>query len=95
MDERQYQVLAPDSVAWFIQAALVADRSGNHHTRDLALREAKRVAEERGLADEPCYDCRTTAQRLEKIEDRVVVLEQWRQHADQFDALMAAIQRGA
>jgi hypothetical protein len=38
MEERtEYQVLAPDSVAWFIQAALVADRAGNVHTRDVAL----------------------------------------------------------
>lgn len=71
----KYQVLSPNSVAWFIQAALVADRSGNKHTRDLALSEAQRIAEERRL-EQPapdgsrvqCYDCRTTEQRLKDLE---------------------------
>lgn len=50
MEERiEYQVLAPDSVAWYIQAALTADRSGNVAARDVALREAQRIAEERGV----------------------------------------------
>lgn len=47
----EYQVLSPDSVAWFIQAALVADRNGNEHTRDLALREAQRIAADRRLVE--------------------------------------------
>lgn len=75
MEERiDYQVLAPDSVAWFIQAALVADRQGNEHTRDLALAEAQRIAQERRLvqqAQEPCYDCRTNQQRIVDLEQRV------------------------
>lgn len=50
-EHTNYRVLAPDSVAWFIQAALVADRTGNYHTRDLALREAQRVAQERRLTE--------------------------------------------
>ena len=49
----EYQVLAPDSVAWFIQAALTADRSGNAHSRDLALAEAQRIAAERRLVEGP------------------------------------------
>lgn len=74
MEQIEYQVLAPDSVAWFIQAALVADRSGNYDTRDLALAEAQRIAQERRLvqqAPEPCYDCRTTGQRIADLEHRV------------------------
>lgn len=47
----EYRVLAPDSVAWFIQAALTADRSGNVAARDVALAEARRVAAERGRMD--------------------------------------------
>jgi hypothetical protein len=53
MERTEYQVLAPDSVAWFIQAALVADRAGNVHTRDLALAEAQRIAAERRLVEQP------------------------------------------
>jgi len=54
MEKRiEYQVLAPNSVAWFIQAALVADRSGNAHSRDLALAEAQRIAAERRLVERP------------------------------------------
>lgn len=60
----EYRVLAPESVAWHIQAALTADRSGNYHTRDLALAEAQRIARERGLAASTCYDCRTTGEQL-------------------------------
>ena len=65
----EYRVLAPDSVAWHIQAALVADRSGNEAARDLALCEAARVAAERRLV-EPMkrYDCQTTGQRIDAIE---------------------------
>lgn len=65
----EYRVLSPDSVAWYIQAALVADQNGNEHTRDLALCEAARVAAERRLV-EPMkrYDCRTTGQRIDAIE---------------------------
>ena len=75
MEKRiDYQVLAPNSVAWFIQSALVADRTGNHHTRDLALAEAQRIAQERRLVQqtpEPCYDCRTNQQRIADLERRV------------------------
>ena len=70
-DPIPYQVLAPDSVAWHIQAALVADRTGNVAARDLALSEAQRIAQERRLSEQPCYDCRTTGERLAALE-RVV-----------------------
>lgn len=73
-EHTNYRVLAPDSVAWFIQAALVADRQGNHHTRDLALAEAQRIAKERRLVEQapgPCYDCRTNQQRIADLEHRV------------------------
>jgi hypothetical protein len=79
MKHIDYQVLAPDSVAWFIQAALVADRTGNTHTRDLALAEARRIAAERRLVEQPapdgsrvlCYDCRTNGERLDDLEARM------------------------
>jgi hypothetical protein len=75
MDERtDYQVLAPDSVAWYIQAALVADRTDNVAARDLALDEARRIAEERQLTPDPGYDCRTTGGRLAVLEDRLQIL---------------------
>ena len=73
MEERsEYQVLAPDSVAWYIQAALVADRTGNVTARDVALSEAQRIAQERRLV-EPMkrYDCRTTGERLAALEARL------------------------
>jgi hypothetical protein len=64
-----YQVLAPDSVAWHIQAALVADRTGNVAARDLALDKAKSIAAERQLIEpDPGYDCRTTGERLAALE---------------------------
>lgn len=68
----EYRVLSPDSVAWYIQAALVADQNGNEHTRDLALCEAARVAAERRLV-EPMkrYDCRTIDQRLAELADKL------------------------
>lgn len=76
-----YRVLAPDSVAWYIQAALVADRTGNEMARDHALAEAQRIAAERRLVEQPapdgsrvlCYDCRTTGQRLDEIEQRLTM----------------------
>jgi hypothetical protein len=72
MDERtDYQVLAPDSVAWYIQAALVADRTGNVAARDLALDKAKRIAAERQLTPDPGYDCRTAGERLALIDQRL------------------------
>ena len=49
----EYQVLAPGSVAWFILAALTADRQGKEHTRDLALAEAQRIVAERRLVKQP------------------------------------------
>ena len=74
MEERsEYQVLAPDSVAWYIQAALVADRTGNVTARDVALSEAQRIAQERRLS-ERSYDCRTTGERLAVQEDRLQIL---------------------
>ena len=74
MEERsEYQVLAPDSVAWYIQAALVADRTGNVTARDVALSEAQRIAQERRLS-ERSYDCRTTEERLAVQEDRLQIL---------------------
>lgn len=73
----EYRVLAPDSVAWHIQAALVADRSGNEAARDLALCEAARVAAERRLV-EPMkrYDCRTTGDRLASLEKMITSLHE-------------------
>ena len=57
MEERiEYQVLVPDSVAWFVQAALTADWLGNVSTRDLALAEAHRIADERRLVEQPAPD---------------------------------------
>lgn len=72
----EYQVLSPNSVAWFIQAALVADRSGNEHTRDLALAEAQRIAAERRLAAAPAMANRATGQRdgeLVLLEDDTIL----------------------
>lgn len=82
MDHTDYRVLAPDSVAWHIQAALVADRAGNKAARDLALAEAQRIAQERRLAEQPapdglrvlCYDCRTNGERIAVLEDRLRIL---------------------
>ena len=97
----KYQVLAPDSVAWYIQAALVADRNGNEHTRDLALSEAQRIAAERRLVEGPApagsrvlaYDVEHECNgvRLATIERR-----QWEdaetfgEHARRLDALERA-----
>lgn len=77
MEHTDYQVLAPDSVAWYIQAALVADRTGNVAARDLALDEAQRIAEQRRLIDHlaplPGYDVahECNGVRLAEIERRL------------------------
>lgn len=73
MEHTDCQVLAPDSVAWYIQAALTADRIGNEHTRDLALAEAQRIAAARRLV--PCYDCRTNEQRIKELSQQVGLLQ--------------------
>jgi len=102
MEHTDYQVLAPDSVAWYIQAALVADRQGNEHTRDLALSEAQRIAAERRLVEGPApeggralaYDVahECNGVRLVTIERR-----QWEdaetfgEHARRLDALKTAM----
>lgn len=74
----EYQVLAPDSVAWHIQAALVADRSGNVAARDVALAEAQRIAVERTLVEQPAprYDVahECNGVRLAELESQVKAL---------------------
>ena len=104
MDERsRYQVLAPDSVAWHIQAALVADRTGNQAARDLALDEARRIAAERRLVEQPapdgsrvlCYDCRTTDQKMAELEKIIASLHEHQvldaRRVEKLENLVAAI----
>lgn len=81
-EHTDYRVLEPHSVAWYIQAALVADRTGNEAARDHALVEAQRIAQERRLTEQPapegsrvlCYDCRTNIERIAVLEDRLRIL---------------------